>query len=128
MTTTARFLGTTDDVTNCDCCGRTGLKSTVALLVGEDALEPVYYGVTCAAKALGMRAPEVRKAAKAADDAREAAERAKREEEQRAQSAVWFAWLDSKVPELRGDAFRQLEKLGGYRVARAAFKAEQGAA
>lgn len=33
------FLGTTDDVTTCDCCGRENLKSTVALQLHDD-VEP----------------------------------------------------------------------------------------
>lgn len=54
MTTTAyRVLGTTDDVTKCDQCGREGLTHTVALSIGEDGT--AYYGSTCAANALSGR-------------------------------------------------------------------------
>lgn len=45
----AQFLGITDDVTVCGCCGRTGLKRTVALEIDD---EVHFYGCDCAAKAL----------------------------------------------------------------------------
>ena len=45
------YLGTSDDVTTCECCGKPDLKSTVALSV--DGGDPVYYGSDCAARALG---------------------------------------------------------------------------
>ncbi|GGN96438.1 hypothetical protein GCM10011579_097920 [Streptomyces albiflavescens] len=52
--------GITDDFTTCHCCGRRGLKRTVALMPldadgNEDgtAEDVVYYGTACAATALG---------------------------------------------------------------------------
>ena len=45
-----KFLGTSDEVSTCDCCGRKDLKSTVALSIDDG--EAVYFGVTCAARAL----------------------------------------------------------------------------
>ncbi len=47
-----KFIGITDSVSTCDCCGRTNLKRTVAL-VKEDGSE-VFYGTTCAAVALRL--------------------------------------------------------------------------
>lgn len=45
------FLGTSDDITSCECCGKKNLKRTVALdLTGDGAV--VHYGVDCASKAL----------------------------------------------------------------------------
>jgi hypothetical protein len=46
------FLGTTDEVTVCDCCGKSNLKSTVAFDV---AGEIVHYGSTCAARNTGRK-------------------------------------------------------------------------
>ena len=40
-----RVLGISEEVTTCECCGRTGLKSTV--IVGTEDGE-AYYGSTCA--------------------------------------------------------------------------------
>lgn len=114
----ARFLGTTDEVDACDCCGRTGLKSTVALVLdGED--REVYFGVVCAARALSMPAKDVRKAAKRADDERWAAECAAREAAREAEYQAFQDFLDARVPALRGDRFRQLQALGGMQAARA---------
>jgi hypothetical protein len=44
-------VGITDEVTSCDCCGRTGLKRTV-MLEDSETQEMVHYGTTCAAYAL----------------------------------------------------------------------------
>lgn len=54
MTTTAptfTFQGITDERHECDCCGKAGLKRTVALRPVEGG-EVVFYGTTCAALAL----------------------------------------------------------------------------
>lgn len=71
MTTTARFLGYTDDVTTCECCGRTGLKVVIRLvhldIDGTPDGDAVHYGTACAARALGTTSKAVRKAADAAD-------------------------------------------------------------
>ena len=56
---TARYIGTTDDTTACEHCGRVDLKMTVVLELldaeGNGAGEVVYYGSTCAARALAPR-------------------------------------------------------------------------
>lgn len=44
-----KILGTCDSVTECDCCGKKGLKKTVALS-NEGSI--IYYGTQCAALAL----------------------------------------------------------------------------
>lgn len=58
-----RFLGTTDDCTTCDCCGKANLKKTVVIMPlgaeGEDEGMPSYYGTTCAARALATTAKAV---------------------------------------------------------------------
>lgn len=77
--TFARFsyLGTTDEHTTCDCCGKADLKSTVGihdLETGED----VFFGVVCAARALKTQAAEVRRGAAAADKSKRTAEAAAR--------------------------------------------------
>jgi hypothetical protein len=58
MTATAakfRFIGTTDECTECGLCGRMELRSTIVLAAldadGNDE-EIVYYGSSCGAKAL----------------------------------------------------------------------------
>jgi hypothetical protein len=52
-----KILGTTQDVTTCECCGLRNLKKTVELGVidadGNFGGEVLHYGVDCAATALG---------------------------------------------------------------------------
>lgn len=47
----ARALGIDDSVTTCDCCGKSGLKSTVAMEL--DSGDIVHYGCVCAARNTG---------------------------------------------------------------------------
>lgn len=76
-----RVLGTTDDVTTCELCGRDELKGTIRLgvLDADGNVEgTVYYGASCGAKAAGWTTKDVRKAATAADRAAAEAARAER--------------------------------------------------
>lgn len=83
MTTTTRklykVLGTTNDVTECEHCGRVELKGTIVLApLDEDGnveSDPVYFGAVCGAKAAGWTTKDIRKMASKAD--REAAEAAR---------------------------------------------------
>lgn len=54
-----RYLGIVDDCTECEKCGKPELRSTVVLMPlddeGNPEGEPVYYGSTCAARALAVR-------------------------------------------------------------------------
>lgn len=53
-----RYLGVTDDIVQCERCGKPNLKSTVVLVPqdadGNDEGDPVYYGSSCGARALGV--------------------------------------------------------------------------
>jgi hypothetical protein len=105
MTTQSfRYIGTTDETTVCEHCGREDLRSTVVLaLLDVDGNEEEYvrYGSTCAARALAIRGggSAVRHAAQYAQlatlrDARDAHQRA----EMHAQHAYFdetgtLAWL-----------------------------------
>lgn len=77
-----RVLGTTDDVTTCDQCGRDDLKGTVVLAAldgeGNDDGE-TYMGSDCAARATGWTQKRIRDEVKAAEKAKREAERAARE-------------------------------------------------
>ena len=56
MTNQFKALGTSTEVEECHCCGRTNLKKTVKLgVLDQDGniQEVVYYGTDCAAKATG---------------------------------------------------------------------------
>ncbi len=120
----AKFLGTTDERTTCECCGRANLKHTVALLI-DDALEAVFYGSSCAARALRWTTKEVKAGAKAADDAKAAAARAERERLAAIEAAAWEAHIQASLAAagLRstGTRFTDLEALGGYAAVRATY-------
>ncbi|GGP80913.1 hypothetical protein [Streptomyces melanogenes] len=73
-----KIKGITDDFTECGCCGRRGLKRTVALMPldadgNEDgtAEDVAYYGTSCAAIALGWAQGKVTDTARAAQAERE---------------------------------------------------------
>lgn len=55
-----KILGITDEVTECQCCGRTGLKKTVILATADGE---VRYGTACTAKAMGRQAKDVKRIA-----------------------------------------------------------------
>ena len=77
-----KVLGTTDDVTECEHCGRVDLKGTIRLgyLDADGNVEDVtYFGAVCGARAAGWTTKEFRRAATAADRARTEAERIERE-------------------------------------------------
>lgn len=84
------LVGITDERTDCDCCGRSGLKRTMVLkpTAGTSAddisSDFVFFGVNCGAKALawaeGDKPAEKMSAAKLLKQA-EAAERARRRAE-----------------------------------------------
>lgn len=54
-----RYLGVTDDCTECEKCGQVQLRSTVVLqpldVDGNFDGDPVYFGSTCAARALAVK-------------------------------------------------------------------------
>lgn len=115
----ATILGITDDVTVCECCGRDDLKRTVA--ISFDGAAAVYYGTTCAARSIKTTAADIRASARRAMDAKIAAERAERDAKFRAEDALWQSFLDARSP--GRDRFSQIESLGGYAAARAAYEA-----
>lgn len=60
-----KVLGCNDEVTDCGCCGKSGLKKTVILDSDETGI--VRYGVDCAARAMGYTGNAVRKQAAVLD-------------------------------------------------------------
>lgn len=117
-----RFLGTDDTVNTCECCGRTDLKSTVA--IETDGGDILHYGTTCAARALKTTAKIVKSETAKADEANRKAIQAERDRANQEAYAVFQAWLDAKVPSLRSERFLQIEKLGGFRTANELFQSE----
>lgn len=77
-----KVLGTTDEVTECEHCGRVDLKGTIILgaLDADGNVEgTTYFGAVCGARAAGWTTREIRKAATAADRAAREAARIERE-------------------------------------------------
>lgn len=95
-----RILGTTDEVTECNYCGRVELKGTIRLeLLDEDGNSDgiVFYGSSCAATAGKRKVKDIRNEAKVADIAvREA-----RIEAEESKSAAWTVrrneWIAKNV-------------------------------
>ena len=121
-----RAAGTTDEITACECCGRENLKSTVIMMTvdadGNDIARS-FFGSTCAARAAGRPVADIDREAAGADKAaREATERARRQAAA-ARDTEWQEWLDENSS--AGDRLAQLEELGGFATAHAAFAASR---
>lgn len=125
-----QVLGTTDERSSCDCCGRSDLKRTVVLSTEDGST--VYFGTSCAAKALRWSSEEVKRVAKDAD-------RIAREERQRARMVAakkefkqWEAYLvrhtnyglGIKDWQGRPDILRMIAELGGYDAAHDGYTKE----
>lgn len=65
MAAALKFLGITEEITSCDCCGKSELKCTVAMETEEG--EVVHYGRTCASRRSGRKVGDMVNAQKAAD-------------------------------------------------------------
>lgn len=69
-----RAIGKTDAVTTCDCCGKAGLKLTVA--IETSAGDIVHYGSTCASRNSGKSTKQIKAEIEAESVARLRAARA----------------------------------------------------
>ena len=115
-----KVLGTTDDVTECEHCGRTDLKGTIRLgvLDADGNVEDVtYFGAVCGARAAGWTTKDIRKAAKTADDAYADAWRAAHHENSERTEAAFMARFIPWVLETYGVAIRQVADLSDHRRA-----------
>jgi hypothetical protein len=106
----------------CECCERQDLKRTVKLI--NPAGRVVWYGTGCAAKAMSVGINVVRAARREQESHAAALARIERDRAAHARYVEFQAWLDARVPALRGNRFGQLEALGGMAAARALRAAE----
>ena len=104
-----KVLGISDEVTVCECCGRTNLKKTVVLSNGDGE---VRYGTECAARAMKIKKGDVEKAVRSA-------EKSKAEEIEKARRAEAFAveqaygeWLARTY----GDRSSNLQRWRAYKA------------
>lgn len=70
---TYKTLAIVDDVNSCDCCGKSNLKSTVAM--ERDDGEVLYFGSVCATRHSGRDPKSIKSEAKAAYEKKVAAAR-----------------------------------------------------
>jgi hypothetical protein len=122
-----RVLGTSDDYTECQLCGRSDLKSTIALAPldadGNVCGETVYYGSDCGARAAGWTESTITRAARVADEATAVeAARVRRLAADEADRAL-DAWLVAQTGQT--DRLAQLKALGGFSAAMAAYRSRQ---
>jgi hypothetical protein len=126
---TVEYLGTTDENTVCECCGKKDLKGTVALSI--NGMDPVFFGCVCAARTLKRTIKEVKAGTKSADDLKTEVERLARAARASRHDEVWGLYLDKAAGKIRDfggrqDYFRQIEKLGGYAAAKEGFEKVAG--
>lgn len=86
-----KYLGTSDERLDCECCGKNDLKRTVAIECQETG-KVWYFGTSCAAKALRTTTKEVNAALAALTKTAKAAEKERVQAEARAaRAAQWTA-------------------------------------
>lgn len=107
-----RVIGSTNDITTCEYCGRDELKGTVVLAILDadgNTEGTVYFGTGCAATAGRRTVKEIREDVKAADRARHEAKMAEIEESSRKFRAARDEWLTTKFG---ADALNNPRKYG----------------
>jgi hypothetical protein len=95
-TRTHKIIGTTQDVTDCECCGRTDLKKTVIVAILDadgNTTGVAHYGTVCAAHATKRTAKQITNEANAADAAQRAAKERERAERSDREYRAYMAWL-----------------------------------
>src|SRR5919201_1781619 len=125
----ARVLGVVDDVDQCDCCGKQGLKRTVALEWDDGST--TYYGTDCAARALRTKASRVESAARqGARERREHRERAIRSDPARraADEAFEAAIREANRRQFEGREWTFQDRMAYLRPFREALDAAEAAA
>lgn len=101
-----KFLGISDERLTCECCGRENLKRTVAVLF-QDSQEVLYFGTSCAARALSLTSKEVERSAKGAQAQKEAAEAEARQAARFQRELRFSDWLQQNFGVRHiGDAVR----------------------
>lgn len=121
MSTVYRPAGTSalermNTPTECGCCGRSDLKTTVKM--EADGII-VWMGTGCAAKAMGVGIPEYRKAAKTADEVADRAGRIAANARSQAEFARWDDFLTDAAG--AGAVADKIARLGGFAAASALY-------
>ena len=127
MTSRYTIQGITDERDACDCCGKSNLKRTVVLLDTESDTF-VFFGTTCAARAMKIAVKAVNAGVNAAERAKAERRATERRAAQQAEFARWTAHLVARSGGIkdysgRWDILRMIEALGGYEAASAGYRA-----
>jgi hypothetical protein len=105
-----KALYITDEVTTCECCGRSELKATVAMQLSDGGI--LFYGRTCAARNSGKTSKQIRQEVFA-----EEARQQRRQEKMAANAKALAAWqannLNCPVLEVQR---RNYHQTGGFSV------------
>jgi hypothetical protein len=117
--------GVTDERDSCDCCGKTNLKRTVVLRTPDG--EHVYFGTSCAARAMKTTVKAVRQGITSANRKKAEATRKARAAQSQKELARWTRHLVQRtggIKDYRGqwDVFAMIERLGGYAAAKKGYK------
>jgi hypothetical protein len=115
-----KVLGTTNDVTTCERCGRSDLAKTVACEYPGGHVR--YLGEECAARVTRGRKIDIRQQAREADRGKADEEHRKRQAVAERQHQSWEDWAKSHGGSIPG----AIERYGGFSNARAAYKKDVG--
>lgn len=125
-----RTRGMTDDVTECQRCGKAELRGTVIVEVLDpdgNVADVTYWGTTCAARYGKVKVSVVKAAARAAEAAAREAERAAWQARHDAETAAYWVefgpWLNARYGLAVKPGATQLDS-GQTRALHAARKAE----
>lgn len=113
-----KILGTTDERTDCECCGRTNLKGTVAIQFDDHI---AYYGSTCASKAIGWDTESTKTAIRDADAAKAKEAARVRNIALNARAKAQDAFDAATFPGI-SDRVEAIAKAGGYASYMKAFR------
>jgi hypothetical protein len=95
--------------TTCECCGRENLKRTLKMTNGPSVL---WMGVGCAAKGTGVSTRALSKEERELQEYHDSEEAKATQRTANERFASWQSFLDARCPELRGNTFEQVRKLG----------------
>ena len=118
--------GVTDERDTCDCCGRTNLKRVVCL-TDHTTDEDVFFGTTCAARAMKITVKEAKARVNAAEAAKREADRREHAARHAAKGRAWTAHLISvvghEINDWQGtlDIHAMIGAAGGWAAAREGF-------
>lgn len=108
------LLGITDEVTVCECCGRSDLKKTLVL---DDGGATVYYGSECGARAMKTTVNKVRRDVTALRQQEQLKARRERHIRRNREADKWDRFLDEMTGKPGASTLEKVRLLGGIGAA-----------